>query len=120
MNSDRIFTFAIVISIVFHGVLIAHKTDLFQVNENRIIKIPVVLEQEKVEKSEPEPVFKPDRKIDVVAEIKKYLETIRENVATHKLYPDFAQRHGITGKVKISFYIRNDGTFEDILNPILV
>lgn len=178
MNSDRIFGFTVVVSILFHGVLIAHRTDLFKIDQSRIIKIPVVLQQKKIEqpKQEPKPKPKPkkklkkkpkpqlvekkidkpedlrkeiskvseskdglragelvdapagnyesgqgtgletksEKKIDVVAQIKKYLKTIRKNVARNKVYPGFAQRHGITGKVKVSFYIRNDGTFEGV------
>jgi protein TonB len=177
VNSDRIFGFTILISILFHGILIAHKTDLFKIDSSRIIKIPVVLEQKKIEKPKskppkpkpnpkpkrkpkPEPVEKkiekpeelrkeitkvseskdglragelvdapvgdyekgqgtglepePEKKVDVIAEIKKYLKTVRKNVAKNKIYPVFAQRHGITGKVKVSFYINNDGTFEQV------
>jgi len=41
MNSDRIFAFAVILSIVFHGVLIASKTDLFK--ESSIVTTTKIL-----------------------------------------------------------------------------
>ncbi|MFO7735319.1 MAG: TonB family protein [bacterium] len=176
IKSDRIFVFTTVVSLIFHGVLIAHKTDLFKINEKRLVKIPVTIEQEEVKKPEPKPKpkpkpkhkpkpepkpvekeiekpenlrkditevsesqeglrsgelvdapvgkyekgrgtgieKKPKEKVDVIAEIKKYIKNIREKTAKEKIYPVFAQRHGITGKVKVTFYVASDGGFEKI------
>lgn len=52
--------------------------------------------------------------IDRISIIKEFLRTLRKKMAENKEYPAFAQRFGITGKVKISFIILENGTFDKI------
>ncbi len=53
--------------------------------------------------------------IDRVALIRDFLKKLRKEMALNKEYPAFAQRFGITGKVKISFVILEDGSFDKII-----
>ncbi|MBR4531932.1 energy transducer TonB [bacterium] len=53
-------------------------------------------------------------KIDTKKIVSEFNKKVNEEIAKNKVYPRFAQQHGLEGVVKISFSVDSEGVFQDI------
>jgi len=163
---DRFFVIAVSVSVVLHVFLLAKETNWFGTEDQRVVRIPLFLEEEpppppppppprpkpkpKPRKAKPQnvpeqvekvvqgdglrtgelvdaevgdydpgsppppPPPPPKPKINVRKLIRDYLQKVRSELAKRKRYPTVAQRMGLRGRVRVSFVILPDGSFDRI------